>query len=243
MALNVKLGRNGGSEGPNWEDMVALNVKLRRMMALNARMWEWRLPERLKLRRGSGSERWNWRCDDDGSEHRNWKYDSQRQTENAMMALNAETEKRRWWLWTPKPKMRWWWLRGLKLKMQLWMSSWKCDDDGSERRNWEAIMMALNAETKNAMMMALNAETENATLNVKLKMWWWWLWTPKLRSDDDGSERQNGKWYNDPECRTMNMALNAKLRINGGFECQTKNNSHECQAKTTAVNANDNYEC
>ena len=32
------------------------------------------------------------------------------------------------------------------------------------------MMMALNAETKNAMMMALNAETENATLNVKLKM-------------------------------------------------------------------------
>ena len=39
----------------------------------------------------------------------------------------------------------------------------------------------------------------------------------------------------------MNMALNAKLRRNVGFKRQTKNNSHECQAKTTDVNANDNY--
>ena len=62
-------------------------------------------------------------------------------------------------------------------------------------------MMALNVETEDAMMMALNAETENVTLNIKLKMRWW-LWTPKLRSDDDGSERQNQKCDDDGlECR------------------------------------------
>ena len=33
-------------------------------------------------------------------------------------------------------------------------------DNGSGRRNQEAIMMALNAETKNAMMMALNTDIE-----------------------------------------------------------------------------------
>ena len=41
----------------------------------------------------------------------------------------------------------------------------------------------------------------------------------------------------------MNMALNAKLRRNGGSERQTKNNSHERQVETMVVNANDNYEC
>ena len=40
----------------------------------------------------------------------------------------------------------------------------------------------------------------------------------------------------------MNMALNTKLWRNGGSQHQTKNNSHECQAETTVVNANDNYE-
>ena len=33
------------------------------------------------------------------------------------------------------------------------------------------------------------------------------------------------------------MALNTKLRRNGGSECQTKNNSYECQAETTTLNA------
>ena len=40
-------------------------------------------------------------------------------------------------------------------------------DNGSERRNWEALMMALNAETENVMRMTLNTDTEK-----------WWLWTP-----------------------------------------------------------------
>ena len=54
-------------------------------------------------------------------------------------------------------------------------------------------------------MMALNAETEDATLNVDQKTddgferrtekRQWWLWTPKLKSDDDDSERQElEKW-------------------------------------------------
>ena len=29
MALNAKLGRNDGSERPNWEEKVALNAKLK----------------------------------------------------------------------------------------------------------------------------------------------------------------------------------------------------------------------
>ena len=81
------------------------------------------------------------------------------------MALNAETEN-----------------TTLNVKLR--------GDNGSECRNWEAIMMALNAETERwwlwtpneDAMMALNTETENATLNVK------------LGSDDDGSERQNWEY-------------------------------------------------
>ena len=59
----------------------------------------------------------------------------------------------------------------------------KCDNDDSERQNWEAMMMALNAKTENVMMMALNAETKNAmmmALNAKTE-------------NVDGSERQDWK--------------------------------------------------
>ena len=70
-------------------------------------------------------------------------------------------------------------------------------------------MMALNAETKNAMMVALNAEnwecdTERQTEKCESERQTenqWWLWMPKLKSDNDGSERRNWK-------ATM-MALNA----------------------------------
>ena len=51
-------------------------------------------------------------------------------------------------------------------------------DDGSERRNWETIMMALNVNED--VMIALNVETEDATLNVDLKT-------------DDGSKRRTEK--------------------------------------------------
>ena len=123
---------------------------------------------------------------------------SERWTKNAVMALNAKTGN-----------------AALKVKLR--------SNNASERRNWETIMMALNAETENAtlnvklrsnngserrnwemIMMALNAEIRNATLNVKLRSddgserrtekRHWWLWTPKLKSDDDDSERQIEKW-------------------------------------------------
>ena len=37
------------------------------------------------------------------------------------------------------------------------------------------------------------------------------------------------------------MALNAKLRRNGDLEHQTKNNSYECQAETTTLDAQLNW--
>ena len=90
MALNVKLGRNGGFESPNREEMVALdaetenvtlNVKLRNA-TLNVKLRNVNLNITLKT--------------DDGSERQNWKA--------TMMVLNAETEKWQWWLWTSKLK-------------------------------------------------------------------------------------------------------------------------------------------
>ena len=77
-----------------------------------------------------------------------------------MMALNAKIKKW-WWLWTSKLR----------------------SDDGSERRNWEA-MVALNAETENddgferqnwEAMVALNAETENDDGSERRNWEWWWL--------------------------------------------------------------------
>ena len=105
------------------------------------------------------------------------------------------------------------------------------DDDGSERQNWEVmmmtlnvkprmrlwmsiwkhgdgserrnwkVMMALNAELK-IVVTTLNAETDDATLNVDLKT-------------DDGSERRTKNSDNDSEHRNwevMMMTLNIKLR-------------------------------
>ena len=37
------------------------------------------------------------------------------------------------------------------------------------------------------------------------------------------------------------MILNAKLWRDGSSECQTKSNSYECQAKTTTLNAKLNW--
>ena len=71
--------------------------------------------------------------------------DSERQTKETalnakrkatMMALNAEIEKGQRWLWTSK------------------LGS----NDGSERRNWEAVM-------------ALNAKTGKVALNTELNVW------------------------------------------------------------------------
>ena len=112
----------------------------------------------------------------------------------------------------------------------------RSDDDGSERWNWEATMMALNVELKTddgdsepqnwkmrlwtsnwKSMMALNSKTKNVTLNVKLR-------------SDDGSERRN--WERDSryrakdkqrlwtlnqryasKCQGNDAALNAELKV------------------------------
>ena len=107
--------------------------------------------------------------------------DSERQTKNSD-GYEHQTEKR-WWLWTPKLR---------------------------------TMIMALNAELK-TVVTTLNAKTEDATLNVDLKIddgserrtekWQWWLWTPKLRSDDDDSERQ-----------TKDATLNVDLKTDDGSE-------------------------
>ena len=81
-----------------------------------------------------------------------------------VMALNAEAEKWWWWLW----KSNWEVITTLNVETKdATLNVNLKTDDGSERRT-ENTVMALNAETKK----------------------WWWLWTPKLRSDDDDSERQ-----------------------------------------------------
>ena len=68
-------------------------------------------------------------------------------------------------------------------------------DNGSERRNWEAIMMALNAETENTTRMTLNTDTEK-----------WWLWTP----NEDAMMTLNAK--------NGNATLSVKLGSDDSFE-------------------------
>ena len=157
VALNAKLERDGDFErqtgrcgfehqvGNRWWLWIP---KLRMMvrMTLNADTEKWWLwPP--KLRSGDDSERRNW--------------------EVMMMTLNPKIEKWWWWLWKPSWKCD---DNGSERRNQ------KCDNDGSKRRNWKCDS---ERQIENVMMMALNAETKNATLNVKLKMWWWGLWTPK----------------------------------------------------------------
>ena len=113
------------------------------------------------------------------------------------VALNIEKVKR-WWLWVAKLRT-WRWL---------WMSELR-SDDGSERRNWKA-MMALNTKTDKQWWLWTpelrskdGSERQNwkamVTLNTKTEKEWW-LWTPKLRGDDDS------------ECRNWEamMTLNAE---------------------------------
>ena len=143
---------------------------------------------------------WLWtpklRSDDDGSE---------RQAENTMMALKAETKKW-WWLWTAKTENMIMMAPNAETENAggwLWTPILRSDDDDSERQA-ENTMMALKAETKkwwwlwtpkieNVIMMAPNTETENAArmaLNTDIEKWWWWLWTSG-RKHDDGSESRN----------------------------------------------------
>ena len=177
---------NDGSERRNWKCDSEHRAENVTMMALNAENWEAIMMTH---------ERRNQKCDDDGSECRNW--------EVMMMALNAKLKMWWWWLWMPKQKMRWWWLWMPKLKMRLWTSNWKCDDDGSECRNWEATIVALSTETENVTLSNWKRGSERqgkkAALYAKQKM-------------NDDSERQN-----------EHVALNAKLRRNGGSERQAKN--------------------
>ena len=84
-------------------------------------------------------------------------------------------------------------------------------DGGSEHPNWEK-------------MVALNTQTEKR----------WWLWTPKLRR---WRWLWTSKWKCDFERQTEDMALNAKIRRNGGSEHQTKNSNYECWTEITALNA------
>ena len=102
-----------------------------------------------------------------------------------------QTKKWWWWLWTPilrsdnddserRTKM-WWWLWTLKLGMWLWMSN--------EAKH--------GSECWTKRKMALNAEIGDANRNVKLRSddddsecrYW--------KCDNDGSERQNWKYYSE----------------------------------------------
>ena len=66
--------------------------------------------------------------------------------------------------------------------------------------------MALNTELR--MMKTLNAVTEKmVALNAETEKWGW-LWTSKLRSDDDGSERWNWKCDSERQTENATIALN-----------------------------------
>ena len=113
-----------------------------------------------------------------------------------MRALNAEL-KTRWWLWTPKLK----------------------SDDGSERRNWEVMMMTLNVKLKsdndserrnrgcdsecrseNVMMMALKVKTEDADGSERPKR----NNGSKRQTKNNGFERRNWKYGDGSERQKEN---------------------------------------
>ena len=169
-------------------------------------------------------------------------------TSNAKLGRNGGFEcqnKKGWWLWTLKLEIRLW---TSKLWNDDGSEHWTKNDEGSERHNWEdggserwdwEMMVALNAETKKRwwlwtpklrndggferrnwkVMVALNAETEKR----------WWLWMLKRRC---GYERQNWemmvalnagtkkRWWLWMPNEKQTMALNAKMKMNNGFECQ-----------------------
>ena len=150
-----------------------------------------------------------WRC---GSERRNERY-QWLWTPNRKWTMAWNAKRSKIWLWTPNENTT------LNVKLR--------SNNGSERRNWEVIMMALNVETKNATritlntdtdewwpwtpnedaMMALNVETGKATLNVKL-------------GNDDGFERWNQEtrhWWLSG-AKTENATLNVNLGSDDGSE-------------------------
>ena len=102
------------------------------------------------------------------------------------------------------------------MRIWLWRPKWR----------WTTT---LNAKRK-IWLWTLNEKWSTA-LNAKPKMQWW-LWTPKLRSDEDGSKRRNWKWDSERQTENAMMALNAKtkkqwslwmskLRNYGGSECRS----------------------
>ena len=64
-------------------------------------------------------------------------------------------------------------------------------DDSSERWNWE-VMIALNADN---WINGFERRTESSGNDSEYRSEnRWWLWTPKLKSDDNDTERRTGKW-------------------------------------------------
>ena len=111
--LNVKLGSDDGSKRWNWECESERQTE---------KWWLWT----PKLRSDDGSERRNWECDENGSDRRNWE---------AVMALNAETDKRWWWIWTPKLKNA---TLNIKLKIDdgYKCQKWECDSERQTKKWW-----------------------------------------------------------------------------------------------------------
>ena len=158
-----------------------------------------------KLKRDDdGSKRRNQKCDDGGFECRNWKCDSECQTENVMMmALNAETEKQRWWLWTLKLRcdserrtkqnmalntgmsdvmaLNAEWRYGSKRWTKMWFRTPNEAKHGSERRTKQN--MALNAEMSNVMALIAkwrcSSERRNRDVIPNAEWSKTLLWTPK----------------------------------------------------------------
>ena len=157
-ALNAKRKMNNGSE-----------CQMKKVMALISK-WKWgseRQTEDVALNTKLKTRLWTPR----------WQRDSERQDDDTtlnvrmymwlwmsswkgMMALNAQTKKI-WWLWTPSWDM----MVALNAEIENMTLNVKLrSDDGSERRNWEATMMALNAKIEKVMMRALNVEIKNAMM-------------------------------------------------------------------------------
>ena len=135
----------------------------------------------------------NWKCD---SERQTEKCDSKRQIEKCESERQTEN---RWWLWTPKLKS---------------------DNDGFECRNWEAIMMALNAETEKWWLWTLKLRNDGGSERAKLEKW---LWTPNWKCDMMTLNVINREWM---------VALNAKLQGNDeGDICH----SVACRCKSQSI--------
>ena len=238
---------------PNKDEMMALNAETGKV-TLNAKL---RSDDGFELRNQETRHRWlsgvkienvtlnvNLGSDDNGFECRNWEaimMTLNAETENATrMALNTDTKK--WWLnaklgsddgfehWNQET--RHWWLSGAKTENATPNVNLGSDDDCSERWNWEAIMMTLNAEAENATRMALNTDTEkwwlwtpneDAMMALNAKNEKWWLWTPNWKCGTVTPNVVNREWT---------VALNAERRCDDGSERRNRechSDGSECQ--------------